>query len=193
MRSNAVPILFPADDAPDCCKAKEQGQQELERRARVLEENKGFRDRLIATYRGGKKEYPPSPYVERQIYDSFFNEQYLMDAFHDAPWEQRPAIVERLADERLKAIGWRLLHAERPDLMEAMLRSHHDTEFAHRIAGESKDVPWLTIPKALADLDEMLVTASSSDVLLLTEHRAYLVARLNDAMLRLPSASEAVA
>jgi exodeoxyribonuclease I len=192
-RSNAVPILFSADDAPDCSKAKEHGPQELERRARLLQENTEFRDRLIATYRGGKKQYPPSPYIERQIYDGFFNEQNLMDAFHSAPWEHRPAILERFTDERLKAIGWRLLHAERPDLMEPALRDRHDMDMAHRIAADGKDVPWLTIPKALADLDEMLVTASSSEALLLTEHRIFLAARLNDAMQRLSPTSEAVA
>jgi hypothetical protein len=86
-----------------------------------------------------------------------------------------------------------LMHAERPELMDAMLRSQHDLELARRVAGKDEDVPWLAIPKAIADLDEMLATASGPEVQLLTEHRACLVDRLRKAMLRLPVTSTVVA
>ena len=194
MRSNAVPILFSAEEAPDVCNGREHGLNELERRANVVKENQEFQGRIITAYRAGKTEYPPSPYVERQIYDGFFDaEQHLMEAFHDAPWVQRPAIVEQFRDERLKAVGRRLMHTERPDLMEAALRSQLDAELARRIAGQDEDVPWLAIPQALIDLDEMLATASGPEALLLAEHREYLITRLNEATRGLSAKSRAVA
>lgn len=183
VRANGVPIIFPCDEAPDGCKGRDCGQEELERRAQVLSRDEAFRRRLLAAYAAGKEPYPKSPHVEMQIYDGFFNgEQHLMDAFHNAPWEERVAIVERFCDPRLKAIGRRLIHAERPDLMDAQLRASHDVDLARRLFGEGDAFPWLAIPQALIDLDEMLAAASAADAVLLAEHRDFLVARLNEAM-----------
>ena len=36
LKSNAAPMLFPAEDAPECCKGRELGLEELERRAETL-------------------------------------------------------------------------------------------------------------------------------------------------------------
>jgi hypothetical protein len=77
--------------------------------------------------------------------------------------------------------------------MEAVLRSQHDVEVARRVAGEDEDAPWLTIPKALIELDKILTTASKPEALLLAGHREYLVTRLTEATRQLSGVSRAVA
>jgi exodeoxyribonuclease-1 len=107
LKSNAAPMLFPAEDAPDICKGREQGLKELERRAKVLQAETALRERLIAVCETFKEDYASSPHVERQIYDRFVEEsdEELMDAFHEVEWPVRIGIVEKFKDPRLRAIG----------------------------------------------------------------------------------------
>jgi exodeoxyribonuclease-1 len=185
LRSNGVPIIFPGDEAPANCKGAEFGLGELERRAEMLRDDDAFRRRLMVAYAAGKEPYPESPHVEQQIYSGFFDsEQHLMDAFHDAPWEKRAGIVDRFQDARLKAIGYRLIHAERPDLMAGDLRLRHDVELAQRIATENADHPWLTVPRALADLDDLLGSSTGVEATLLVGHRQFLRDLQQQMMLR---------
>jgi exodeoxyribonuclease-1 len=182
IKANAVPIIFPADEAPATCASRDLGLAELERRAQVLADDPDFRQRLIAAHDAGKTEYPPSPHVEQQIYDGFFDaNQHLMDAFHEVPWSQRPAIVEQFQDARLKTIGRRLLHTERPDLMDPLMRAQHDKEVAARLTVEGEDIPWLVLSKAIADLDVMLLEATDAEASFLGEHRDFLTSRLGEA------------
>jgi exodeoxyribonuclease-1 len=179
------PIIFPGDEAPANCKGAEFGLGELERRAEMLRDDDAFRRRLMVAYAAGKEPYPESPHVEQQIYSGFFDsEQHLMDAFHDAPWEKRAGIVDRFQDARLKAIGYRLIHAERPDLMAGDLRLRHDVELAQRIATENADHPWLTVPRALADLDDLLGSSTGVEATLLVGHRQFLRDLQQQMMLR---------
>jgi exodeoxyribonuclease-1 len=178
IKANAVPIIFPADEAPASCKSHDLCFAELERRAQFLADNEDLRQRLIAAHDAAKTEYPPEEHVERQIYDDFFNrDEHLMDAFHEAAWPDRPAIIEQMQDERLRTIGRRLLHIERPELMDPVTRSQHDQATARRLTAGVGEVPWLVLSKALADLEELLAQATEADAALLVEHRAFLLER----------------
>ena len=79
-----------------------------------------------------------------------------MDEFHSVPWEHRPRIVERFSDPRLKALGLRLIHHERPDLLPESDRIEQDWDLARRVGGIGSDIPWLTLPTALAQMEELL-------------------------------------
>lgn len=191
IKANAVPILFAADEAPANCKAVALGLDEVTRRAQFLADNPDFRGRLMAIHEAGRPEYPPSPHVERQIYDDFFNrDEHLMDAFHDAPWEERSVIVEQMQDQRLRRIGRQLLHMERPDLLNAAARQRHDREVAQRLLFEAEDViSWTVLPKAIEQVDELLAEAESDQAAFLREHRAFLVNRHEAALALLDAAS----
>ena len=65
---------------------------------------------LIEAAMATAADYENSPYVEEQIYSGGFvsgSDQALMGRFHDVPWEERPAIVEQMKDERLRYHGRR--------------------------------------------------------------------------------------
>jgi exodeoxyribonuclease-1 len=185
LKSNAAPMLFPAEDAPEICKGRSNGTEELERRTELLQEGSALRVRLVAALELQKKKYPPSIHVEKQIYDGFVEESdaALMDAFHAAAWPQRVSIAENFQDPRLRTLGRRLIHLERPDLLEGAVCKEHDVAAAKRILGLSEDVSWLTLPKALAELEEMLKGASGAELELLQEHKQHLRERRERALL----------
>jgi hypothetical protein len=105
-----------------------------------------------------------------------------MDAFHEAEWPKRYAIVEEFQDPRLRTIGRQLIHLERPDLLDKSICREHDLAAANRLLGQGEDISWQTLPKALEQLEEMLAAASGAEFELLREHDQYLRERHNQAI-----------
>ena len=184
LKSNSAPMLGSAEDAPEICKGWEHGLEELERRARRLKEDGALCERLISVFASLTEEYAPSPHVEKQIYDGFVEDadEKLMKAFHEAEWGERCAIVEEFRDLRLKTIGWHLIHLERPDLLDNAMSSEHHLAAARRLLGHGDDIPWLTLPNALEQIEEMLAAASGAELELLQEHDRYLRERHDEAI-----------
>ena len=183
LKSNAAPILFPVEDAPEICKSRHLAAEELERRAEVLHSDAELRERLISTLESLKEQFPPSPHVEKQIYDGFVerSDEKLMDTFHSVPWPDRRAIVEQFKDPRLRTIGRQLIHIERPEFLDEVIQSEHRTFSARRLLGHGEDVTWLTLPKALDEIAKLLAAASGPELELLREHEQYLRALHDEA------------
>ena len=116
----------------------------------------------------------------------------LIARFHTVAWEERPPIVLELTDPRLKKIGQRLIYLERPDLLTDTERVRYDSAIAARITKDDADTPWLTLPRALADLDDLIAEAEPADVAFLLEHRAQLENRMERAGLALAAQPIAV-
>jgi len=184
VKSNAAPMLFPAEDAPEICNGRECGLEELERRAVMVQTDTALCQRLISALESQKEEYPPSPHVEKQIYDGFIEkpDEILMDAFHEATWPERCAIVEKFQDSRLRAIGRQLIHLEQPHLLDEAMCREYNLASAKRLLGQGKDISWLTLPQALVELEGMLEDASGPKLELLREHEQYLRERHRQAL-----------
>ncbi len=180
LRANACPIIMPWEHAPSIANPTLLGDDELVRRAEFLHDNSDFRERLITGFQSARDEPPPSPYLEGQLYDGFFprDDEALAQQFHAVPWDARPGIVAAFKDRRLKKIGQRLLYLERPDLLAPAERVQYERAIASRIAREDLDAPWLTLPKAIAELDNLIVDADAADVAFLREHRIHLAERM---------------
>lgn len=192
LKANESPSLFTYDNAPECCAARVHDLAELERRAALVSKDTAFGQRLLAAVAKLRVQYPPSEHVEQQIYAGFFSreDEALMDSFHRAPWSGRPAIIERFRDPRLKKLGWRLLHAERPALLSRATCDEHNRILAHRVLGNGSAAPWLTLPQAMAQIEGLLATAVDGEAVLLREHQALLQERHDWARARLvPSSS----
>lgn len=189
LKSNSAPILFSAEDAPEICKGRECGLKELARRAKMLEADAALRERLISGFEALREDYPPSPHVEKQIYDGFVEEadEKLMDAFHKAEWPKRNAIVEKFKDPRLRTIGRQLIHIERPDLLDKAICRKHHLAAAKRLLGQGDEISWLTLPKALEELKAMLPVASGAELKFLQEHERYLCERHKEAVAHMES------
>lgn len=184
LKTNACPMLASLEDAPSICTARTLDAAELNRRTDLIQADQAFRERLIKAFELTRDQREPSPHIEEQLYDGFFprEDEALMQQFHLVPWEDRLPLVTALNDRRLRQIGLRLIYTERPDLLEALEREKYDRALAMRIMGRDAPVPWLTLPRALVELDELLDTIDPSLAPLLHEHRDQLRARLASAM-----------
>lgn len=176
LKSNAAPIIFSVDDGMPISGCAGLSLEELERRAELIKSNDQFRKTLITAYEQLKEEYPVSIHVEKQIYNGFFerSDERLLEKFHAVDWAERYAIIEKLQDLRLKAMGLRLIYLERPDLLDAVTKQQQEEQAARRLLGLEPEAAGLTLPEALKQLDEMLAAATEAEMSLLIEHKAYL-------------------
>jgi exodeoxyribonuclease I len=183
MRTNAGPLVLPYDDAPAGLLDGAPGPEELRRRASFIKNDRALAERLIAAFRQSRAEKEPSPHVEEQIYDGFTgnDDQVILDRFHDLEWLHRPPMVERLADVRLRALGQRLIFIEAPHIMADAARRDYEIAIARRLMAEGGTVPWLTFPKAIEEVDDLLSNTSPPERSLLADLRHYLVQQADSA------------
>lgn len=184
IRANAAPMIFSTDEAPSTASGKGLSEEEIDRRIVCLAPNSELTNRILSCIAENKKEWPISVHVEEQLYSGFYlaDDEKLLEDFHLANWADRIALINRLQDPRLQLLGHRLVHTERPELLDVDWRRQHDVAMAKRIAYEEAEGPWLTIPKALADINERLKSCQVADREFLREHRDHLSRRLSDAL-----------
>lgn len=183
LRANAGPCILPYEDVPAAVRVRMPGIDDLRRRATWIRNHEGFAQRLIAAMMDAYTAKEPSVYVEEQIYPDFTGDadQAVMAAFHEAPWSGRAALLDRLADTRLKVLGERLLHIEAPEVMPVPNRSRYETDLAKRLMADEGTVPWRTLPQALRETDAHLADSSGAEAMLLEGLRDYLVGRVEEA------------
>jgi exodeoxyribonuclease I len=184
LKSNGAPVIVAQEDAPLIAKATVLGVDELARRAEIIHSDPDFCERLIAAFQASDEPEEPSEYIESQIYSGFYtnDDKVLMERFHLVPWEQRAAILPQFRDERLRELGLRLIHIERPDLLPAEERVRRDRAWAIRLTSDPTNLPWLTFAEAIEEIDGIIATAESSEHAFLHEHRTHLSDRLVKAM-----------
>jgi exodeoxyribonuclease-1 len=183
VRANAFPLIVPAKDMPDACSAKALSQAELDRRIGALESDRALRERLCRLMDEGRKTAEPSPHLEEQIYDGFISDEdaSLLAEFHRASWDDRLTLTDEIKDRRLRQFGRRLVYFERPDLFSEKERREIETTLAKKLLGKGDAGRWLTLPDAIQQADELLASATGNEHTFLTEHRAYLVVRMEQA------------
>ena len=179
LKANASPILTLPDTAPSGTSGAELDVAELERRTDLLRSDAALRKRLITAAQLAKAERTPSTHVEQKIYEGFTTaaDQKVLGKFHGSRWEDRPTIVASLADARLRELGTRLIHHERPDVLDADTRSAHDKAMAQRIIETAADIPWLTIPKAMKELAVLMESATAEERMTFEACQPYLAER----------------
>ena len=158
VKTNAAPSLCPLGEAPPEMLGGVD-PREFGRRARMLRSDRALVERLVTAANASETEYPPSPHVERQIYNGFWSDRDArrLEAFHAADWEDRARIAAQLDDPRLIWLARRLIFVERPDLLPS---EHHDL-MAAQLAGRLVADPatcggWTTLHRAASDLAAIL-------------------------------------
>lgn len=176
MRTNAAPIVLPYDDAPAGLLQGAPILDVLRRRAGRVKNDGILNARLIAAFRQTREPKEPSPHVEEQIYDGFTSnsDQALLNRFHDLPWQHRAPLIGQLGDQRLRALGQRLLFVEAPHVMPESVHHDYEIAIARRLMGGDDAVPWLTFPQAIEETDDLLAAASAAERTLLVELRHHL-------------------
>lgn len=151
--------------------------------AEGVREDADFLRRLNFAAAESEPVWPPSPYVETQIYDAFINnaDAARCVAFHQMSWEERLAEICNFQDLRLRRLAQRLIFFERPDLMDHGRRTAITAEVEHRVCGLVADPPWLTLPKALEEIESLLKTVGHSEDHPLQSFKKHFTERLSRA------------
>jgi exodeoxyribonuclease-1 len=177
LRANKQPIIMPTETAPDGAKALAIPAAERERRIKVIQGAKDFQQRVgqAMAMRYDGEEAPE--YVEERIYSGGFpsnKDQARMNAFHEAKKsEEQIEIASQIEDERVKAFADRLIYFESPKVLPSVQRAKMMKWNKERLITTEK-VPWMTVPKALKEIDEELAEASKEDVAFLKEIRPFI-------------------
>jgi exodeoxyribonuclease-1 len=156
VRANGFPIILPLGSSPSGDGSNDPSECELLRRANAIARNEDFRRRIIRILRREFEDRPKATFVEDRIYESFIGNR---DAgrcaqFHQIPWEQRPALARFLDDPRLRELATRLIFAEHPELLPEDARRELVAWQMTRMEADG-DVPWLSVPAAIAELGRM--------------------------------------
>ena len=156
MKTNAQPALFRFADAGHALAADAPAEAEMRRPATQIRSDEVFLARLRTVFLGRFADRAPSPLPEARLYDGFISrpDEAHMRRWHQIGWDQRYRFANELfSDERLKAFANRLMLEHAPQHMPEEARRQGETWLRERLtAGE---VPWLTLPRALAEVAEL--------------------------------------
>lgn len=179
LRVNGSPFLCPLWEL-DHDNLAPSDEDDLTRLAQSIQTDEDFIARLKTAAVSSEIVYAPSEHVELQIYGKGWlsdEDIKLCQDFHASPWEQRLEIATRLSDNRLRRIGRRLVYFERPDLLLGTDRDNFDAEVSRRIRGGEGNFPWMTIPRALAELEQLIATMPAAQHATIQALRDDLLAR----------------
>jgi exodeoxyribonuclease-1 len=187
VRTNACPSIAALADVPANMLGG-LGRDEIAHRAAWLRGDAALKARLIEAAMATAIDYEDSPYVEEQIYSGGFvprSDEALMETFHEVPWEERPAIVEQMKDERLRYHGRLLIHELHPELLQDDHRHGVDALIWERLLTEEapKDT-WTSLHKALADTEQMISEGNPAKLDILAGLRTHLLARIEQGRAR---------
>lgn len=182
MLANRQPLLMPAEAAPGETKALSLPLAERKRRNEIVRNNPTFVGRVGEALSQRYDEKEPSPYAEKQIYDGFtgWDDQKLIEAFHEERWEDRIGLIERIQDPRLIDFANRLTYYERPDLLSDGALQKMRNWIEARVLTEEESVPWLSIPKALSKVEAELEIADREEEKFLRHIKEFLTHRGNE-------------
>ena len=180
-RANAHPILMEFD--AEMCRAflPSVTEAEARKRADIISSNLEFQKRVgeALSRRYEDKEPEPTAFVDQRLYEGFTSpaDSALMSEFHHEDWVKRPSIAERFEDVRHRELALRLIHMERPDVLSAAQRAEWDAWRAQRLRSNDPNVPWMTIPKALAEADALLASATPEEAKQIRRIRRFIETR----------------
>lgn len=181
LKANTAPFLMGLEDVPDHIKSRLPSEDIVQANLDWLDANPDFISRLLKVYEETREDYEPAIHIEQRIYEGFLSseDEKILEEFHLSPWEKRADILTRLTDERYKSLGLHLIYRERPDVLPQEVRDTLDTEYITRLFGtESGGEPWLTLPKALEQTNDLLAVAVADEAPILSELAEYLIMRI---------------
>jgi exodeoxyribonuclease-1 len=157
IRANNQPILCPRQFGGADFRKPDIDENEIERRVRVISQAREFQIRVGEALCNRYPRQEPAVHVEERIYDGFPSrtDQFLMEKFHQVPWESRGKIVDQLDDRRLRELGHRLIYLEKPDALSEARRSELDLWKSQRL-NPNAEAPWLTVAAAMNEADKLL-------------------------------------
>lgn len=169
--SNKMPLVFSMEDPAIADLMVEFDNTFLER----LRKDRSLAPNIQAASRIIRDGYEKKEHVQDQLYSGGFfpstDDLTLVDAFHRSEPAQKSEIISAFQDPRARELGYLLMGSEWPEAMSQGDREAYLDELQYRMT--AMDVPWMSIPKALLEIESMR-PAVGQTAAILDEYEAYL-------------------
>jgi exodeoxyribonuclease-1 len=179
VKTNAQPILFGWDQAAHAL-VEPLPLSDYRARARALWAHPTFTRQLALALEGRYADREPSPWVDEQLYSGGFisnADAAAGERWHQLPWDLRANFAaQHIRDPRLRSLAIRQVFLHAPETLSPEAWRRGQDWLRHRLT-TTDEVPWMTIPKALARCDELLASAEAASRPDLNTIRAWLVER----------------
>ncbi len=163
IRSNKSPIILESSFIPQINEYKHITNEELHRRANIINSNMEFKlmlEKLLRKQAEDKEESLSQEDInfEETIYNSFSNnyEKVIMEEFHISNWEDKLIIANKFKEERNYYFAEKLIFEENPSVLPKKIISKINRRIAKKIFSHN-DEKWNTIPKAYKEIDDLRV------------------------------------
>mgnify|MGYP001157355617 CR=1 FL=1 len=163
--NRSLPIMA-ANSIPEINKYLDIPFEQLEERARKIQNNTNLQTRVSELLTNNQINYPPPKYVEQSVYSGFASEadQLWMERFHSLPWDERAKLIDGFEDKRYKELAERLICTNAPEFAS----SDSLEKFSYLINQRLYDKgPWLSLEKGIEKTTKLLLDASEDKKLIL--------------------------
>lgn len=179
VKTNAQPILFGWDQAKHALVEPEPDAVYRDR-ARRLWAHPTFCRQLALATQDQYADREPSPWVDAQLYSGGFvsdKDAAACARWHTMEWRFRECFAQwYIEDPRLRSLAMRQLFLNAPEAMSAEGWQRGQEWLRHRLTTQD-EVPWLTIPKALARCNELAATVDPASRPAIEEIKVWLQMR----------------
>jgi exodeoxyribonuclease-1 len=179
VKLNAQPMMFGWDQAAHAL-IDPPPLSVYRARARALWDHPTFARQLALALEGRYADRDPSPWVDEQLYSGGFvsnGDAAVCERWHQQPWALRANFAaQHIQDPRLRSLAIRQVFLHAPETLSPDAWRRGQDWLRHRLT-TTDEVPWMTIPKALARCDELAATVEPTSRLALDAIRAWLVER----------------
>ncbi len=183
VRHNKHPVIMNPIYGDKFDEYKMIGISKLEKRAKLVKNNKEFAEKILSIKRSETEEREQIKsqediYNEESIYTKFTSSEdnKIMPEFHNVDWNKKNSILSKFKDERLKYFGKKLLYNEKPEILSKSEYSliHKDT--AKKLLSTNNE-KWNTIPRTYAEIDTLRIKfekeGQKEKLIILDEINAY--------------------
>ncbi|HEV2510368.1 exonuclease domain-containing protein [Bosea sp. (in: a-proteobacteria)] len=179
VKVNAQPILFGWDQAAHALVEAEPDSVYRER-ARALWAHPTFTRQLVLALEGQYADREPSAWPDAQLYSGGFVSDADAAAcrrWHEIAWEHRASFAaQHIADPRLRSLAIRQVFLNAPETLSPEAWNRGQDWFRNRLMTED-EVPWLTLPRALARCRELATTADPDQLIALDRISTWFIGR----------------
>ena len=152
-------------------------QDQLFRIANLARSNTGLYEACCAAEVTKINNYAVPEYPEAQMISHGFwtdNDMSVARRFHEASPAGKLALMPEMEDNRMQYFAEQIVYSNWPDALPSAALKRLDEYCAWRLR-TGDDVPWVTIPKALNRIDELLPTCLAEPKRLLEDYRENLL------------------
>ncbi len=156
-RDSEVPLTFTLEEFAELDLHESFDLETVQELLQAAQSNLVFEE-VVGAFNGSRKSFETSEHVEGQIYDDFHafdEERWLMNDFHNADPELKITLSNRFKDRRFETFAKRIVFDNCRNHLNPETVAEYDERIKNRIRNED-EVPWTTLPKAIAECDLLL-------------------------------------